>query len=77
MAKACLYYQTVNEEKLEHLRRKHRADVIAVMEERSKGLHSWKDSFSPTSKLLNFNYDSELLYISTNSTAESGISKSA
>ncbi|KAG6475907.1 hypothetical protein ZIOFF_065137 [Zingiber officinale] len=72
MAKACLYYQTVNEEKLEHLRRKHRADVIAVMEERSKGLHSWKDSFSPTSKLLNFNYDSELLYISTNSTAESG-----
>ncbi|KAF7848898.1 hypothetical protein BT93_L1466 [Corymbia citriodora subsp. variegata] len=41
---ACMGYQNVNEKRLQELRNKHRAAVIATVEERSKGLRAWRDS---------------------------------
>lgn len=41
---ACMGYQNVNEKRLQELRNKHRAAVIAAVEERSKGLRAWRDS---------------------------------
>lgn len=41
---ACMGYQNVNEERLEHLRNKHRPAVEAALIERTKGLRMWRDS---------------------------------
>ncbi|KAL4576398.1 hypothetical protein LXL04_012491 [Taraxacum kok-saghyz] len=51
---ACNGYQNVNEERLEELRNKHRPAVKAAVEERSKGLHMWRDSQGLASKLYGF-----------------------
>ncbi|WOL14852.1 TBC1 domain family member 2A-like [Canna indica] len=58
---ACMGYQAVNEMKLEELRKKHRHEVIAIMEERSRGLRAWKDSQGLASKLYGFKHSTESL----------------
>ncbi|XP_010253447.1 PREDICTED: TBC1 domain family member 8B isoform X2 [Nelumbo nucifera] len=54
---ACMGYQIVNEAKLQELREKHRPEVIAAIEERSKGLRAWRDSQGLASKLYSFKHD--------------------
>ncbi|KAL8210665.1 hypothetical protein R6Q57_005102 [Mikania cordata] len=51
---ACMGYQNVNEERLQELRSKHRPVVKAALEERSKGLNTWRDSQGLASKLYSF-----------------------
>ncbi|KAL0358693.1 UNVERIFIED_CONTAM: TBC1 domain family member 9B [Sesamum angustifolium] len=51
---ACMGYQNVNEKRLQELRNKHRPDVKAALEERSKGFRVWRDSQVLASKLYNF-----------------------
>ncbi|KAD5961985.1 hypothetical protein E3N88_13458 [Mikania micrantha] len=51
---ACMGYQNVNEERLLELRSKHRPVVKAALEERSKGLNTWRDSQGLASKLYSF-----------------------
>ena len=54
---ACMGYQAVNETKLQELRKKHRPDVIAAMEERSKGLGVLNGSKGLATKLYSFKHD--------------------
>ncbi|PKU59651.1 rab GTPase-activating protein 1 isoform X1 [Dendrobium catenatum] len=51
---ACMGYQVINEARLLELRKKHRPSVMAVIEERRKGLHTWRDSQGLASKLYGF-----------------------
>lgn len=60
---ACMGYQSVNEMKLEELRKKHRPEVISVMEERSRGLRAWKDSKGLASKFYSFKHGPESLLV--------------
>ncbi|XXG54953.1 hypothetical protein AAC387_Pa03g2712 [Persea americana] len=55
---ACMGYQAVNEARLQELREKHRPAVLAILEERAKGLPV-KDSKSKglASKLYSFKHD--------------------
>ncbi|KAF6146869.1 hypothetical protein GIB67_018522 [Kingdonia uniflora] len=62
---ASMGYQVVNEARLQDLRDKHRPSVIAVIEERSKGVHVWKDSKGLASKLYSFKHDSGSLITDT------------
>ena len=54
---ACMGYQSVNESKLQDLRNKHRPAVMAVIEERSRGVQTWNDSKGLASKLYSFKHD--------------------
>ncbi|KAK4798665.1 hypothetical protein SAY86_030991 [Trapa natans] len=63
---ACMGYLNVNEKRLQQLRDKHRAAVIAAIEERSKGLQSWRDSRGLASKLYGFKNDPELMIMESN-----------
>lgn len=54
---ASMGYQAVNELKLQELRKKHRPAVLAVMEERNKGLRVWRDSKGLASKLYSFKHE--------------------
>ncbi|XP_044508671.1 TBC1 domain family member 9B-like isoform X2 [Mangifera indica] len=63
---ACMGFQNVNESRLVELRNKHRPDVIAAIEERSKGLQAWRDSQGLSSKLFNFQQDPKTMLIETN-----------
>lgn len=65
---ACMGYQTVDEVNLEQLRKRHRPEVIAVMEERSRGLRAWKDSQGLASKFYRLKHGPESLRMETNST---------
>ncbi|XP_065870406.1 uncharacterized protein [Euphorbia lathyris] len=58
---ACMGYQNVNETRLQELRNKHRASVIATIEERIKGLQAWRDTKGLASKLYNFKHDTKSL----------------
>lgn len=69
---ACMGYQAVSEMKLEDLRKKHRPEVLAVMEERSRGLRVWKDSQGLASKLYSFKRGPESLHAETDSKVGSG-----
>ncbi|XP_021910260.1 TBC1 domain family member 8B [Carica papaya] len=60
---ACMGYQNVNEDRLKELRNKHRPDVIAALEERSKGLQAWRVSQGLASKLYNFKNDPKSMLI--------------
>lgn len=62
---ACMGYQSVTEKRLQVLRKKHRPEVLIVMEERAQGLPA-KDSKSLASKLYNFKHDSVSLLPETN-----------
>ncbi|KAE9611618.1 hypothetical protein Lal_00011497 [Lupinus albus] len=57
---ACMAYQNINEITLQELRNKHRPAVLAAVEERSKGLKTWRDSKGLASKLLCFKHDPEI-----------------
>lgn len=50
-------YQAVSETSLKSLREKHRPAVLAVFEERAKGLRVWKDSQGLALKLYSFKHD--------------------
>ncbi|KAJ6802860.1 TBC1 domain family member 8B-like isoform X1 [Iris pallida] len=63
---ACMGYQAVSEIRLQELRNKHRPEILAAMEERSKGL-SAKDSKGLASKLYSFKHDPGSLLAETNS----------
>lgn len=63
---ACMGYQSVNEIKLQELRDKHRPDILASIEERSRGLAA-KDSKGLASKLYSFKHDPGSLVPETNS----------
>ncbi|XP_058109957.1 uncharacterized protein LOC131253138 isoform X2 [Magnolia sinica] len=54
---ASMGYQAVNEARLQELRQKHRPAVIAIIEERAKGLRIWKDSQGLAAKLYSFKHD--------------------
>lgn len=54
---ACMGYQFVTEIKLQELRKKHRPEVLAAMEERSKELRNWKKSKDLASKMYSFKDD--------------------
>lgn len=54
---ACMGYQSVNETKLEELRKKHRPAVLNIIEERSRGLRALRDSQGLASKLYSFKRD--------------------
>ncbi|KAI7752698.1 hypothetical protein M8C21_029231 [Ambrosia artemisiifolia] len=51
---ACMGYPNVYEERLQELRNKHRPAVEAALEERSKGLKTWRDSQGLAYKLYGF-----------------------
>ncbi|OWM87560.1 hypothetical protein CDL15_Pgr022672 [Punica granatum] len=63
---ACMGYLNVNEKRLQELRDKHRAAVIAAVEERSKGLRAWRDSQGLASKLYGFKNDPKLMMMEPN-----------
>lgn len=63
---ACMGYLNVNEKRLQELRDKHRAAVIAAAEERSRGLQAWKDSQGLASKLYGFKNDHKLMSMEPN-----------
>lgn len=63
---ACMGYQNVNEARLQELRDKHRAAVIAAVEERSKGLRAWRDSKGLAHKLYGFKHDPGSLAMDAN-----------
>ncbi|KAK1572269.1 hypothetical protein Q3G72_029945 [Acer saccharum] len=63
---ACMGFQSVNENRLQELRNKHRPAVIAAIEERSKGLQAWRGSQGLASKLYNFRQDPKSMLIETN-----------
>ncbi|PKU76519.1 hypothetical protein MA16_Dca001123 [Dendrobium catenatum] len=65
---ACMGYQAINETRLLELRKKHRPTVIAALEERAKGLNTWRDSQGLASKFYGFKRDTGLLPTVTNST---------
>ncbi|XP_020591844.1 uncharacterized protein LOC110032524 isoform X2 [Phalaenopsis equestris] len=67
---ACMGYQDINEEKLVELREKHRPTVIAVLEERAKGLNIWRVSQGLVSKFYGFKRDVGLLPTVTKSIKE-------
>lgn len=67
---ACMGYQNVNEARLQELRDKHRASVIAAVEERSKGLRAWRDSKGLAHKLYGFKHDPGSLARDTNQTKQ-------
>ncbi|KAI4351206.1 hypothetical protein L6164_005585 [Bauhinia variegata] len=69
---ACMGYQNVNETRLKELRNKHRPAVIAMVEERSKGLKAWRDSQGLASKLFGFKNDPKSIIAGTNKTEQSG-----
>ncbi|KAG9453720.1 hypothetical protein H6P81_006624 [Aristolochia fimbriata] len=54
---ACMGYQSVKEERLQELRKKHRPAVLAIIEERAKGLRVYRDSQGLASKLYSFKHD--------------------
>lgn len=55
---ACMGYPNVDEVRLQKLRDKHRPEVIAAIEQRSKGLKALKNSQSLVTKLYSFKHDS-------------------
>lgn len=67
---ACMGYQNVNEARLQELRDKHRAAVIAAVEERSKGLRAWRDSKGLAHKLYGFKHDPGSLAMDANQTEQ-------
>ncbi|XP_074578015.1 uncharacterized protein LOC141834595 isoform X3 [Curcuma longa] len=69
---ACMGYQAVSEIKLEDLRKKHRPEVLAVIEERSRGLRVWKNSQGLASKLYSFKRGPESLRAEPDSKVGSG-----
>lgn len=69
---ACMGYQAIDEIKLQQLRDKHRPSIIAAMEERSRGLHAWKDSKGLATKLYGFKHDPGTLMSEANSTERLG-----
>ncbi|KAI3426674.1 Rab-GAP TBC domain-containing protein [Psidium guajava] len=73
---ACMGYQNVNEKRLQELRNKHRAAVIAAVEERSKGLRAWRDSQGLASKLYGFKHDPKLMLAGTDK-VEGSVDKTA
>uniref|UniRef100_A0A453IBY5 Rab-GAP TBC domain-containing protein n=1 Tax=Aegilops tauschii subsp. strangulata TaxID=200361 RepID=A0A453IBY5_AEGTS len=54
---ACMGFQSVKEMGLRELREKHRPEIIAAMEERSKDRKSWKDKKGLATKLYSFKHD--------------------
>ncbi|EMS68687.1 TBC1 domain family member 9B [Triticum urartu] len=54
---ACMGFQSVKEMGLQELREKHRPEIIAAMEERSKDRKSWKDKKGLATKLYSFKHD--------------------
>ncbi|KAK8926159.1 hypothetical protein KSP39_PZI018488 [Platanthera zijinensis] len=64
---ACMGYQAINEATLLELRKKHRPAVITVLEERSKGLNTWRDSSGLASKFYGFKREIGLLSQESNS----------
>jgi hypothetical protein len=50
-------FQSVKEMGLRELRKKHRPEIIAAMEERSKDRNSWKDKKGLATKLYSFKHD--------------------
>lgn len=73
---ACMGYQNVNEKRLQELRNKHRAAVIAAVEERSKGLRAWRDSQGLASKLYGFKHDPKSMLAGTDK-VEGSVDKTA
>ncbi|XP_072984014.1 uncharacterized protein [Typha latifolia] len=65
---ACMGYQAINEMQLQHLRKKHMPEVLAAMEERSRGLRALKDPKGLASKLYSFKHDPGSLLPQSNST---------
>ncbi|CAI9098105.1 OLC1v1034688C2 [Oldenlandia corymbosa var. corymbosa] len=58
---ACMGFLTVTEDRLQELREKHRASVVEVVEERSKGARVWKDPKGLATKLYSFKHNPEPL----------------
>uniref|UniRef100_A0ACD5X3L7 Uncharacterized protein n=1 Tax=Avena sativa TaxID=4498 RepID=A0ACD5X3L7_AVESA len=54
---ACMGFQSVKEMGLRELREKHRPEIMAAMEERSKDRNSWKDKKGLATKLYSFKHD--------------------
>ncbi|XP_030462166.1 uncharacterized protein LOC115682160 isoform X2 [Syzygium oleosum] len=73
---ACMGFQNVNEKRLQELRDKHRAAVIAAVEERSKGLRAWRDSQGLASKLYGFKHDPKSMLAGTDK-VEGSVDKTA
>lgn len=69
-------FQNVNEKRLQELRDKHRAAVIAAVEERSKGLRAWRDSQGLASKLYGFKHDPKSMLAGTDK-VEGSVDKTA
>ncbi|OAY74320.1 TBC1 domain family member 8 [Ananas comosus] len=64
---ACMGYQFVTEIKLQELRKKHRPEVLAALEERSKELRNWKKSKDLASKMYSFKHDPASILPQSNS----------
>ncbi|KAJ6767923.1 TBC1 DOMAIN FAMILY MEMBER GTPASE-ACTIVATING PROTEIN [Salix koriyanagi] len=62
---ACMGYQNVNETRLQELRNKHRQAVIAMAEERTRGLQALRDSQGLATKLYNFKHDRKSILMET------------
>ena len=58
-------YQNVNETRLQELRNKHRQAVIAMAEERTRGLQALRDSQGLATKLYNFKHDRKSILMET------------
>ncbi|KAK1426093.1 hypothetical protein QVD17_14761 [Tagetes erecta] len=58
---ACISFADVTEDTLQQLRQKHRPDVIAAVEERTKGEHLRKSSKGLATKLYSFKHEREPL----------------
>lgn len=56
---ACVSFTNVTDDTLQKLRKKHRPDVIAAVEERTKGEHLRKSSKGLASKLYSFKHERE------------------
>ncbi|KAL6528747.1 hypothetical protein OROMI_029392 [Orobanche minor] len=69
---ACIGFLTINEDRLEELRDKHRPAVLVAVEERAKGGRVFKDPKGLATKLYSFKHDPQSLVIEKKNEAGSG-----
>ncbi|KAL6496249.1 hypothetical protein OROGR_029507 [Orobanche gracilis] len=69
---ACIGFLTINEDRLEELRDKHRPAVLAAIEERAKGGRVFKDPKGLATKLYSFKHDPQSSVIDKKIEAGSG-----
>ncbi|GER57300.1 Ypt/Rab-GAP domain of gyp1p superfamily protein [Striga asiatica] len=69
---ACIGFLTINEDRLQEHREKHRPAVLTAAEEREKGSRVFKDPKGLATKLYSFKHNRQSMVIETNTEAESG-----